>query len=61
MERSYQWVAPNFKNETDNLVLLVIDTDKLENKAVWEVLPHLWSDRKEWIINEELLKYENQK
>ncbi|MGN1347756.1 MAG: DUF952 domain-containing protein [Acutalibacteraceae bacterium] len=81
---TYQWVAPNFKNETDNLVLLVIDTDKVESKVVWEDLsncsvayphiygllntdavveavPHLWSDKKEWIINEELLKYETQK
>lgn len=80
---TYQWVAPNFTNETENLVLLVIDVDKVENKVVWEdlrncgiahphiygllntdavveVLPHLWNDKKEWIINKELLKYENQ-
>lgn len=78
---TYQWVAPNFKNETDNLVLLVIDTDKVENKVIWEdlenygvayphiygllntdavveVLPHLWSEDKLWIMNEELEKYE---
>lgn len=77
---TYQWVAPNFKDETDKLLLLVIDTDKLENKVIWEdlrncgvayphiygllntdavveVVPHLWSDDKVWIINEELLKY----
>ncbi len=80
---TYKWVAPNFKNETDNLVLLIIDTDKLENKVVWEdlkncgvkyphiygllntnavinVVPHLWNNNKEWIVNEELLKYNNE-
>ncbi len=77
-------MTPNFKDETDKLVLLVIDTDKLENEVIWEdlrncgvayphiygllntdavvdVVPHLWNDKKEWIINEELLKYEKQK
>lgn len=76
---TYQWVAPNFKNETDNLVLLVIDTDKVKNEVIWEdlrncgvtyphiygllntdsvveVVPHLWNDKKEWIMNEELIK-----
>lgn len=65
------------------MVLLVIDTDKLENKVVWEdlrncgvkyphiygllntsavvdVVLHLLSDDKEWIVNEELLKYNNE-
>ena len=79
---TYKWVAPNFANETDNYVILVIDTDRLENKVVWEdlgncgveyphiygllntdavveVLPHLWSDDKEWIANVEFVKYEN--
>lgn len=80
---TYRWVAPNFANEADNLVLLVIDTNKLENKVIWEdlrncgvayphiygllntdavveVVPHLWSEDKEWIVNDELVKYENQ-
>ena len=46
---TYKWVAPNFKNETDELVLLVIDTNKLENKVLWEDLrncgvayPHIY-------------------
>lgn len=78
---TYKWVAPNFANETDKYVILVIDTDRLENKVVWEdlgnfgveyphiygllntdaiveVVPHLWSDNKEWIVNDELAKYE---
>ena len=77
---TYKWVAPNFANETDDYVILVIDTHKLENKVIWEdlgnfgveyphiygllntdavveVVAHLWSDSKEWIINEELEKY----
>lgn len=81
---TYKWVAPNFKNETDNFVLLVIDTNKLKSKVVWEdlrncgvkythiygllntdavveVLPHLWSNEKIWIANDELLKYESKK
>ncbi len=75
---TYKWVAPNFKHETDSLVLLVIDTNKLENRVVWEdlencgikfphiygllntdavveVLPHLWSNEREWIMNFELV------
>ena len=77
---TYKWVAPNFANETDSYVILVIDTDRLENKVVWEdlgnfgveyphiygllntdaiveVVPQLWSDDKEWIVNDELKKY----
>ena len=79
---TYKWVAPNFANETANYVILVIDTDRLENEVVWEdlnncgveyphiygllntdavveVVPHLWNDNKEWIVNQELVKYEN--
>lgn len=74
---TYHLVAPNFKNEADEMVLLVIDTRKVTAKIVWEdlrnggvafphiygllnknaiidILPHLWSDTKEWIPNEEL-------
>lgn len=78
---TYQWVAPIFKDDSVDLVLLVIDTDKLENKVIWEdlrncgvayphiygllntdsiveVVPHLWNEKREWIVNEELLKYD---
>ena len=74
---TYHLVAPNFKNEPDEMVLLVIDTNKVSSKIAWEdlrntgvafphiygllnkdaivtVLPHLWSDNKEWIANDEL-------
>ncbi len=81
---TYKWVAPNFKDEMDSYVLIVIDTNKLENEVFWEdlrdcgvkyphiygllntdavveVVPHLWSNEREWIMNEELLQYENPK
>lgn len=33
----YMWrVAPNFKNLTEELILLCIDTDKLESEVRWE-------------------------
>ena len=74
---TYHLVAPNFKNERDEMLLLVIDTEKLTSKIVWEdlkncgtkfphiyglinksavisVLPHLWKENKEWIMNNEL-------
>lgn len=74
---TYHLVAPNFKNEPDEMVLLVIDTSKVIPKIIWEdlrnsgvafphiygllnknavvtVLPHLWSDNKEWVANDEL-------
>jgi len=75
---TYYLVAPNFKNENKERIILVIDTEKLKSEvkyemaetvefphiyglinsdAIVEVLPHLWSDNKEWIPNEELKKY----
>lgn len=33
----------------------------LNTDSVVEVVPHLWNDKREWIVNEELLKYENHK
>ena len=75
---TYYLVAPNFKDDDEERVLLVIDTLKVDKEIKWEdgggidfphiygllntdaveeVLPHLWSDDKEWIPNEELKKY----
>lgn len=77
---TYHYVAPNFKNEPDEMVLLLIDTDKVASKIVWEdlkncgikfphiygllnksaviaVLPHLWNNKRAWIMNEELKKF----
>lgn len=74
---TYPLVAPNFKEVKEKLLLLVIDTDKVEPEIKWEdlencgtkfphiygmlnknaivnVLPHLWSKDREWIINSEL-------
>ena len=46
---TYKNVAPNFKNETKELILLLIDTDKLQSKITWEDLdncgrkyPHIY-------------------
>lgn len=79
---TYRLVAPNFKEVIENLVLIVIDTDRLENEvqvrwedlndcgimfphvygllnisAVVETVPHLWNEHREWVVNNELLKY----
>lgn len=75
---TYYLVAPNFKNETDERLLLVINTEKVNAVIKWEdgggidfphiygllntdsieeVLPHLWTENKIWIPNEELKKY----
>lgn len=74
---SYKYVAPNFKETNEKMLLLVIDTDKVQSEIKWEdfwdfgikyphiygmlnmdavvdVLPHLWSKNKEWIVNSEL-------
>lgn len=81
---TYHLVAPNFKNETKEMILILIDTEKLNAKIVWEdlkncgvkfphiygllnkdsivqILPHLWNDKKEWVINDELKPLLNQK
>lgn len=46
---TYHYVAPNFKDETDKMVLLLIDTDKVEPEIIWEDLrncgvkfPHIY-------------------
>jgi uncharacterized protein (DUF952 family) len=75
---TYYLVAPNFKNEPNERLLLVINTDKVNANIKWEdgggidfphiygllnvdsveeVLPHLWTENKIWIPNEELKKY----
>ena len=74
---TYHLVAPNFKDEKDEMILLVIDTSRVLSKIIWEdlkndgvtfphiygplnkdsivaILPHLWSNTREWIPNEEL-------
>lgn len=74
---TYHYVAPNFKDESEEMILLVIDTDKVTSKIVWEdlnncgikfphiygllnksavisILPHLWNEKKEWVMNDEL-------
>ncbi|MFI3214035.1 MAG: DUF952 domain-containing protein [Eubacteriales bacterium] len=46
---TYKNVAPNFKNETKEMVLLLIDTEKVEAEILWEDLdncgrkyPHIY-------------------
>ena len=75
---TYYMVAPNFKDDYTEKVILVIDTEKLDCQVKWEdgghfdyphiyglvneaaiiqVLPHLWSENREWIPNEDLNDY----
>lgn len=75
---TYALVAPNFKDDYRERLVLVIDTDKVVASIKWEdgggldfphiyglidsnsvvgIYPHLWSDDREWIPNDELLKY----
>lgn len=75
---TYGLVAPNFKEEIEERLLLVINVDKVVADIKWEdgggwdfphiygllnvdsieaVLPHLWSNEKEWIPNHELEKF----
>ena len=75
---TYSLVAPNFKEDWEERVLLLINTDKVVSEIRWEecegigfphiygllnieaveeVLPHLWSEDKKWVPNEELVKY----
>lgn len=74
---TYERVAPNFKDEVQEMLLLVIDTEKVTSPIQWEdldrcgvryphiygplnkdavvmVLPHLWTEQREWLMNEEL-------
>lgn len=78
---TYEYVAPNFKDLNEEMVLLVIDTDKVKPEIKWEdlrncgvlyphiyglldldavvdVLPHLWTNDKTWIVNDELKEYQ---
>ena len=75
---TYYLVAPNFKADDDEKVILIINTEKLTCEVKWEdgggldfphiygllrqdaiigVVPHLWSDEREWIPNDELKAY----
>lgn len=75
---TYYLVAPNFKDDDTEKVILVIDTEKLDCQVKWEnggshdyphiyglinkaaiiqVLPHLWSENREWLPNKELNVY----
>lgn len=75
---TYSLVAPNFKDDYRERLVLVIDTDKvlasikwedggglafphiyglIDSNSIVEIYPHLWSDDREWIPNDELLKY----
>lgn len=77
---TYHLVAPDFKNDYEERVLLLINTDKvipeirwegsegvafphiyglLNTDAVEDILPHLWSEDREWIPNEELTRYQH--
>lgn len=75
---TYYLVAPNFKDDYAEKVILAIDTEKLDCDVKWEdsggldfphiygllgkeaivgVYPHIWSNTREWIPNEELEQY----
>lgn len=75
---TYYLVAPNFKDDYTEKVILLIDTEKLNCEVKWEdgggvdfphiyglvrqeaiidIYEHLWSDKREWIPNEELKPY----
>ena len=75
---TYCLVAPNFKDDCQERVLLLINTDKVISEIKWErsekwdfphiygllntdaveaVLPHLWSENRVWVPNEELVRY----
>ena len=75
---TYYLVAPNFKDDYAEKVILAIDTEKLDCDVKWEdgggldfphiygllgkesivgVYPHIWSNTREWIPNEELKQY----
>ena len=75
---TYYLVAPNFKDESNERLILLIDTDKVSVKIKWEdgggidfphiygllnkcaivkIFPHLWSNERIWIPNNELKDY----
>jgi len=75
---TYFLVAPNFRDDPKDRILLLIDTEKVTAEIRWEpsenwnfphiygllntdaveaVLPHLWSEDRTWIPNEELAQY----
>lgn len=75
---TYYLVAPNFRKDYSERIILLIDTDKVEHEIKWEdgggkdfphiyglldrnaiigIYPHLWSDDRTWIPNEELKLY----
>lgn len=77
---TYYLVAPNFKDDYEERILLLINTEKVTAEIKWEdsegwdfphiygllntdaverILPHLWSEERVWIPNEELEKYQN--
>ena len=77
---TYYLVAPNFRDDPEERILLLIDTDKVTAPIKWErsenwdfshiygllntdaietTLPHLWSEDRVWIPNEELSQYQH--
>lgn len=75
---TYHLVAPNFKDDYRDRLVLVIDTDRVNHEIKWEdgggldfphiyglldkkaivgIYPHLWSEDRTWIPNEELKSY----
>ena len=76
---TYYLVAPNFRDDYEERVLLLINTDKVISEIKWErsenwefphiygllntdaveaILPHLWSEDRVWIPNDELKAYQ---
>ena len=52
---TYYLVAPNFKNDLEDRLILVIDTDKVESKIIWEDgggldFPHIYG-----LVNKEAI------
>lgn len=76
---TYYLVAPNFRDDPEERILLLINTEKVIPEIRWErsenwdfphiygllntdaveaLLPHLWSEDRVWIPNEELSRYQ---
>lgn len=72
-------MAPNFQEDYEDRVLLLINTERVVSEIKWEVseswefphiygllntdaveavLPHLWSEDRVWIPNEEIKQYQ---